>query len=363
MDNSKENMKLLIITQKVDEMDSVLGFFIDWLGKFAQKLDKVYVICLAEGVHHLPDNVKVFSLGKEKNYSKIKQFFRLQKFLLTHLKEVDGVFCHMCPIYVLMSFPLSFVFRKRIILWYLHKAVDWQLKLANKMVYKLLTASAESCNLKDRSKIEIIGHGIDQENFSTEAKKYKRGKSRLKLLYVGRISPIKDLVTLITAVEILSKKKKIDLLLTIVGEGVDKKEKEYEKEIVQMIQKKGLLSCVNFLGPVEHKAISRFYLENDILVNLCPTGGLDKVVLEAMMVGCLPLVANISFRDNFGEYADILLFQEKSAKDLAEKIIALNGLPIKKKNEISNYLRNTVEKNHNLSNLIAQIVAMYAKGE
>ena len=59
-------MKLLIITQKVDINDPVLGFFHRWLEEFAKHYEFVTVICLEKGEHRLPENVKVLSLGKEK---------------------------------------------------------------------------------------------------------------------------------------------------------------------------------------------------------------------------------------------------------------------------------------------------------
>ena len=59
-------MKLLIITQKIDLEDSNLSFFHRWVEKFAENLDKVYVICLWEGRHNLPENVVVsWSLNPE----------------------------------------------------------------------------------------------------------------------------------------------------------------------------------------------------------------------------------------------------------------------------------------------------------
>ena len=121
-------MKLLVITQKVDINDDNLGFFHGWLEKFAEKLDKVYVICLWRGEYKLPENVRVFSLGKEKGISKIFQLVRLQKYLIQLLPKVDGVFIHMCPIYVVASFSLTKVFKKKMILWFLHKSVNWKLK-------------------------------------------------------------------------------------------------------------------------------------------------------------------------------------------------------------------------------------------
>ena len=58
-------MRLLIVTQVVDQNDSVLGFFHRWIEEFAKNCEKVHVICLKESVHNLPENVAVHSLGKE----------------------------------------------------------------------------------------------------------------------------------------------------------------------------------------------------------------------------------------------------------------------------------------------------------
>ena len=57
-------MKLLIITQKVDENDQLLGFFIDWIRLFSEKFERIIIICLEKGVFELPENVEVISLGK-----------------------------------------------------------------------------------------------------------------------------------------------------------------------------------------------------------------------------------------------------------------------------------------------------------
>src|SRR3989339_803491 len=58
-------MKLLILTQKIDKNDDLLGFFYAWVGEFAKYYKKITVICLYRGESDLPENVKVLSLGKE----------------------------------------------------------------------------------------------------------------------------------------------------------------------------------------------------------------------------------------------------------------------------------------------------------
>ena len=59
-------MRLLIVTQTVDSGDPILGFFHRWIEEFAKHTERIEVICLREGFHALPANVRVHSLGKER---------------------------------------------------------------------------------------------------------------------------------------------------------------------------------------------------------------------------------------------------------------------------------------------------------
>ncbi len=52
-------MKLLILTQKVDINDDVLGFFHRWILEFAKHYEYITVIALEIGEYNLPENVKV----------------------------------------------------------------------------------------------------------------------------------------------------------------------------------------------------------------------------------------------------------------------------------------------------------------
>jgi len=57
-------LKLLIITQKLDERDSVLGFFVGWVRELAKHFPQIIVVCLEKGEYDLPANVRGLSLGK-----------------------------------------------------------------------------------------------------------------------------------------------------------------------------------------------------------------------------------------------------------------------------------------------------------
>jgi len=67
-----KNWNLLIVTQKMDKDDPILGFFNSWVKEFAKIVPFVTIICLKKGKSDLPDNTKVLSLGKEDGISKAK---------------------------------------------------------------------------------------------------------------------------------------------------------------------------------------------------------------------------------------------------------------------------------------------------
>jgi hypothetical protein len=58
-------MKLLIVTQRVDRRDPILGFFHRWIMEFAGQCEQVIAIGQAKGSFDLPGNVIVVCLGKE----------------------------------------------------------------------------------------------------------------------------------------------------------------------------------------------------------------------------------------------------------------------------------------------------------
>ena len=88
-------MNLLILTQKVNKNDPILGFFHQWIEEFSNRFEKVTVICLQKGEYNLPSNVKVYSLGKESGKSKIKYVKNFFNLILGLNREYDSVFIHM----------------------------------------------------------------------------------------------------------------------------------------------------------------------------------------------------------------------------------------------------------------------------
>ena len=352
-------MNLLVITQKIDLEDSNLGFFHRWLEKFAQKLDKLYVICLWQGKYNLPQNTIVYSMGKEKGYSKFRQLFNLQKFLLRHLKEVDGVFIHMCPIYAVASYPLVKIFRKKMILWYAHARTSFLAKIIEKLVSRILTPSKESFIYKSK-KIIVTGHGIDIETFKPLEVKELMFDTKKTILSIGRIAPIKDLETLIEAINILINQRNIkNIEVKIVGKPIGDYEQQYFRQLKNLIREKKLKNYIKFLGGVSHKETVKFYQKNNIFINMQTEGGAGKSVLEAMACGTPVILCTKTFNDLLGNFKSDIIFERGNPKDLSKKILNCLNFSETKRNSYSNLLRSIVTKNHNLDNLIDKIISFF----
>ena len=347
-------MKLLMITRKIDKDDPQAGFAYSWVEKTGEQVDQLKAICLEKGnTKDLPENIEVFSLGKENGKNKLKEFINFQKGAFKYIRQVDGVFCHMNPIYTILIAPYAKLFGKRMASWYSHKQISWQLRLMTFLTDFVLTPASDGFRLNSRKK-RVVGHGINTDLFKPGQKKES---SQLRLLAVGRISPIKNYETLIEAARFL-KEKGIDFVLNIVGEPGLESQKKYFQELKKIVQEKDLEKEVVFLGGVAQYDLVKMYQEADLSINLCPTGSPDKVVLESMACACPALVCNRAFEKDFGPYTEKLIFEEKKSVDLGEKIINLKEEDLDK---IGDFLRKKIVENHNLDKLISKIVNVFKK--
>ena len=347
-------MRLLMITRKVDKDDAQAGFAYNWVKKLGERTEILKVICLEEGnTKDLPSNVEIFSLGKKKEKNRLKKFFNFQKGALKFIKKIDGVFCHQNPEYTILISPYAKIFNKKIVTWYSHKTITWQLKLVNILADKILTPTKESCGLDSKKKM-ITGHGVDINLF--KPLDYDKKSEKLTIISVGRISPIKNYETLIESVSIL-KGRGIDLKVKIVGLPGLISQANYFERLRQLVKEKQIDDHIIFLGGLPQYDLVKLYQAADLSVNLCPTGSPDKAVLESMACALPVLVCNKTFVPNFGPYHGQLLFKEKDSDDLAKKIVNLatnNQLE-----KIGLFLRRQIVEHHNLDNLLERIIECF----
>lgn len=261
-------MRLLIVTQIVDRDDAILGFFHRWIEEFAKHVENIEVICLKEGKHELPLNVRVHSIGKEQGGGSAFLYSIRFMYLVWNLrKQYDQVFVHMNPEYVVLAGWWWRLTNKKIGLWYTHKSVNLKLRVAELFVDTIFTASKESFRLPSK-KLQVMGHGIDTNFFKPDLS-IMRGNHALS---VGRLMKTKrhDLA--------IRTAKDAGLALRIVGDGPERGRLEaYAKE---------LKAEVEFLGALTQEQLICEYRTACKLIHTSETGSLDKVVLEAAASGC-----------------------------------------------------------------------------
>lgn len=357
MNSERRTANLLVITQKVDANDDLLGFFVGWLREFSRQFESVSVITLAKGEYDLPPNVRVYSLGKEKNTSKFIRLITFYRLLVTLVPNSNGIFAHMSPVFAVASWPVAALFRKRVILWYLHRSLTGRLKVAEKLCYKIVTADKESLTLKS-SKVVEVGHGIDADLFRTGRDWQKNPLHNWTIISVGRLSPIKNYETLFRAVRTL-KDWGLAVKAHIVGQPVMAKDFEYRRYLESLREQLDLEDVVWFDGLIIYPRMPQQYRSADIAVNLTPKGGLDKAMLEAMAAGCLALTSNEAFGKLLGPHAGRLIFKHGDPKDLAEKITALARLPADEQGIISDFLVQAVNKEHTTAQVVDKISRLF----
>lgn len=317
------SMKLLIITQKVDSQDSVLGFFHRWLEEFAAHCESLTVICLYEGTHALPHNVKVLSLGKERGVSRLTYIARFFRYIWQERNHYDSVFVHMNPIYAVLGGLFWRLIGKRIALWYIHGHDDMRLRLGVLLAHRVFTAVPESFPFIS-SKIAYVGHGIDMSLF--DARSSHGDDAKIQLLNVGRISPKKHIKELIDHAVECSHREMLDTI-TFVGDPGSNDEELFFEKMKIYAQAQLPRERVLFTGGVPHAQLVSIFQSHDYFIHLSSTGGLDKVVIESWCSGTPAFTNQKGFESYFGDDKIFFMFQDMNAVQNIDTLQAFHTHP------------------------------------
>lgn len=340
-------MHLAILTQVLDRQDAVLGFFHTWCEVFAQHVEKLTIFAQRVGDHDLPANVRVRSLGREAGSGKLVMALRLMRGM--GLSRPSAVWVHMVPRFALYAAPLALPSFVPMYLWYTHKGVDASLRLATPLVRRVFTASEESFRLEcPQKKVVVTGHGIDCEHFAPPD-----APRDVDVLAVGRLSPTKAQDVLLDALARLPSVPTTQ----IAGDILLEKDAPYRDALFARARELG--DAVSFLGAVPYVRVADAMRRARLLVNTSHTGSVDKVVLEAMACGTVPLTCNESFERIFGqELAGRLMFDKNDAGQLARRIDEVLALDDDELAGLGARLREIVVRDHDIRALVPRMVSV-----
>jgi len=339
-------VKLLILTQVIDKNDPLLGFFHTWTEEFSKQFESVVVVCLQKGIHDLPENVKVYSLGKEEGVSKFTYIRRFFSYILTNRNEYSAVYVHMNQEYVLLGGWMWRLMGKKVTMWRNHFAGSICTDIAALFCHKVFCTSRFSYTAKFKKTV-FMPVGVPENMFTGLEGVERTPHSVLSLV---RISPAKKLEQLVEALAIL-KEKSVPFTATIAGD-VSKEHEAYGKRIHDMVEEKGLVDVISFTGGVAYAEVPKVFARYDITVNQSPSGMYDKTIFEAMLAGSLSLSCNENLR---GIIDDMFVFREDDVKDLAEKLETLLALESREREEKAKELAGYAKNNHSLSFLAKRL--------
>ena len=178
----------------------------------------------------------------------------------------------------------------------------------------------------NKERIWIIPVGVTVSKFENASgdkirKYYLRDRFDKIILYVGRLSPEKDIPTLLLAFKEILKNHETTLLL-LVGEG---KEREHLKVSVKEY---GIENNVIFCGPIDYEILPEYYAASDIFVLPSLREGRASVLVEAVLTKKPIVTTNVSgARDCVVDGKTGFIIESQNCKKMVEKIVYLLDNP------------------------------------
>ena len=352
-------MRLLVFNLATDADDPILGFATGWLAALANRVELIRVITMRAGRVVVPENVVVYSVGKEKGYSEPRRAVEFYRYLVHVLRtdRIDVCFSHMIPIFTVMAAPVLKPKGIPLVTWHAHPSRTLTLKAAHHLSDRIVTAIPTAYPYR-RDKLTVIGHGIDTGLFTPEG---IPPEIPPVVLCVGRLSPVKDHPTLLKAAHLLRSRTNRPFRIVIVGGPGRTEDGNYVRQLRRLVDELAMRDLVEFQPPVTMIRLPEWYGRCTVHVNLTPNGSGDKVALEAMACGRPSVAANEGFRDTFGKYANLLLFRHGDSDDLANRLESVLTAPHEEMAGIGRELRDRILQMHSLDRLAEKLVEVLTR--
>lgn len=342
---------LWIFNLELDLESTVLAAGHDWVREFANHADQTNVISTHIGKVDLPGNVSFFELGGGNLLARVLAIMRLVRLLprLWMSRHESVVFHHMSPkTALILGLPIRIMGIPQG-LWYSHSKDSLQFRLSKILVNYIFT-SIKGAAPGFGKKYRFVGHGISQNRFARETKKWK--KKQGEILCVGRVSPVKKIEDLFeTLINTGKHKIQEDISIKICG-AYDSQSKYFKllNDRANEVEKH-----IEFVGPVTYTNIHQNFRSADLFFSGTPAS-VDKAVIEAAFSGCLILSENRAALELTGMLQAWTKVLHEPPGDLTMQVQTLTRLTPKKKNEMREIVWSTSLVNNKISNTVERIM-------
>lgn len=317
-----------------------------WVYEISKKFQVVYLITFVDNDKknnfRIPlKNIKIINLGKKlhpiKTFLKLNSYkseiykhkskfevicFRVPSFLAIYLSALlinkRKVFYIVGSMKGAKTFKVEFIPKLKNLLYRLYWSIDSY--ILNIFYKGSLVLTNNSGLLKTKSglkKNDIIFTSTIEKKDILKKKKYS-SNNKLNIIYIGRISPEKDIQTLIKAISKI--KKRIDnVCLTIIGSG----DRHYYKSLKAMVPKNEIKNF-KFINHISSQIKLKNKIDSsDIFVMPSIQDSQPRVIWEAMARG-LPIICSNGVNSIYNDFRNnkyIKFFKVGRSNKLAQIII------------------------------------------
>jgi len=143
----------------------------------------------------------------------------------------------------------------------------------------------------------------------------------IRLLFVGRLRPFKNLEHLLAAVQILNSEKSRRCTLTIVGSG------PRQRQLVRLARNLGILTLVRFVGNLPSSQVGSVYQNHDLVVVPSYYESFSQVSLEALVARKRLLISR-GLKEFHSIFPSIPTCNPDSPTNIAQKILEVIANPV-----------------------------------
>lgn len=165
-----------------------------------------------------------------------------------------------------------------------------------------------------KDKINAVYNGVNLKRFDN----IQDSKARIEnsILYVGALRKRKNVSRIIKALSLIS--DKLDVHLTIIGQGPE------EKNLMALAKDLNLIQKIRFINSIDYDELPKYYRACDLFMLLSFSEGLPKVILEAMASRKPVIASDIpAHRELIQDGQNGFLVDPKNPEQIAEKTALL----------------------------------------
>ncbi len=329
--------RIVFVTQHVDPAHPALGATVAMIRALAERVDEVAVLALGAAPGVLPENCRVRLFGAPTKLSRLALY---EAAVIAELRRrPERLIAHMAPIYAVLAAPPARLAGTRTLLWFTHWKATPTLRVAERLVDRVVSVDRRSFPLESR-KVTAIGHGIDLADFPCVE---REAGPELRIVALGRTSPAKGLETVIRAAA------QAGARLEIRGPSLTAEERRHRAELEALVRELG--APVELGDAVSRGQVPALLARSDVLVNNMLPGAPDKVVYEAAAT-CLPVLASNPVFDELG----LEPFPRDEPAELARRLRELAALPAAERAQLGRELRGRVAAHHSVESWAAGVL-------